>query len=1544
VGLFVIPEGVYADHNAGGELTWECKSNGKFVFTLKLYRYCEGINLGSSATVSSNSPVTSFSLTRSVKRDISPKCYDSTQWMTCYGTNSGFTIDENVYVSGDVTISGTPPATGWSFYWSSCCRPAPAIYNWGALVDNLEPQNQSYRIKATMFPYNGKNTNPCYDNSPQFAELPATIICTGYPFTYNHNAVDKDLDSLTYVWGTPLLSSGASVSYATNTNTSQTTPRASGGGFIVPSPGFSSTVPLPWSHSNMNINNVPASINLYTGEISFTSFTKGQYATAVIVSSYRCGIKIAEIMRDIPVTLLSCPPTPTIPPLSNSPPQVVFKWGPNLPTSIPLPAGDSVWAGDSVSFYITSTDIQFLPGFIGQTNYLIPGGSQFGNKYSDTLNGCLYPPCATIDTNSVFYNDSANWWEGQFGIAAKFSWKTNCNHLNYVDSCFTRSNKYNFVFKVLDNWCPAPGSNFQTFTVTVLASPAIDPPKLKCSWVMQNGDVLLSWDQPVTRQEDTLSSFRKYIIYRSDSGVSGPFDTLHVVLNIDSLQYLDSSANAINIPKFYYIQGVSSCNDQAARIWSDTIAALSLASQTYNSGGSVALNWNNFNPGNNFGNKTTGQYYVWRIYNNDTILLDSTVNIWDSLDLSLCFPSSVEFFVTVEDTSKYWGCSSISNTVIDTVGDVTAPNPILLDSVSFDINNSIQLGWQASANDIFKYYISRNNVVVDSVLGNIKQYTYVPSATDSCVLSFSVAAMDTCGNLSASGIAQFSMCAEIVDVIRCDTNKQLIFRWDLYNPFWSGGLATQEIYRSVNVGPFLLFDTVSAFTNQYSDTSILGNTTYRYRIRSWESGKTRASWTSTISYTVGKIITGTIVPAPDLRCISWENDTTIRLDWKRPANPDSNFNKYLIYHSENNGTFQLLDSIRGVFTSDNLAWDSTFYTHVNVNPNAGHRYFVYSSSGCDGFQLSPQSRTLSAIDLQLTALSDSVNRLDWNKISSSQLGNPYNIYRNGTLYKTLQFGTETDQDKLIVCYDSVAYQVTFMDAGAYCTSRSKEVFGYYEDDTPPAKQFLDSVSMLQDSSFTGMVGWSANPSKDIINYYVLKCLPGNYQILDTLNSTDRWYLDLTGAPLNGITEYSVTAVDSCGNSNLSNMNFDCHNTIVLSSKLNKCDQSLSLLWNAYDDFASGDLIEYHIFSSENGSPFTMIAKTNTTSNTITGLNQGSYYCFYIQAWENEGAGPFSSSSALSCLTYEVIKSPEFAYLRYVTVADSGAVRMCMKIDLSSDLGEYWIKRSADPNAAYSIISTVTVPDPKTQADSNFCFEDKPIGTDNRSYYYYIDVADPCGNVTATTNPGRTIFLSVEAEKENNRNVLTWNMYNEWNGNVKEYLIYRRTDKGQMKLIETLKTTSMGSLDEVTINGDEITYSDDVSREFSSGNGEFCYRITAREGSNTFMDIEPEVSSSNIVCATQLPLIYAPNSFTPNGDGLNDKFLPTLGFHDLKSFKMQIYNRWGERIYETEDAINGGWDGNFEGNEAPQGAYVYIVAFSSSDGQEYEEQGTVTLSR
>jgi len=89
--------------------------------------------------------------------------------------------------------------------------------------------------------------------------------------------------------------------------------------------------------------------------------------------------------------------------------------------------------------------------------------------------------------------------------------------------------------------------------------------------------------------------------------------------------------------------------------------------------------------------------------------------------------------------------------------------------------------------------------------------------------------------------------------------------------------------------------------------------------------------------------------------------------------------------------------------------------------------------------------------------------------------------------------------------------------------------------------------------------------------------------------------------------------------------------------------------------------------------------------------------------------------------------------------------------------------------------------------------------------------------------------------------------------------------------------------------------------------------------------------------------YVPNAFTPDGDGINDGFMPTgLGI-DISSFDMTIFNRWGEQIYKTSD-LSRPWDGTFKGNPSPEGVYVYKIYFKDALLKEHLLYGHVSLLR
>jgi gliding motility-associated-like protein len=93
-------------------------------------------------------------------------------------------------------------------------------------------------------------------------------------------------------------------------------------------------------------------------------------------------------------------------------------------------------------------------------------------------------------------------------------------------------------------------------------------------------------------------------------------------------------------------------------------------------------------------------------------------------------------------------------------------------------------------------------------------------------------------------------------------------------------------------------------------------------------------------------------------------------------------------------------------------------------------------------------------------------------------------------------------------------------------------------------------------------------------------------------------------------------------------------------------------------------------------------------------------------------------------------------------------------------------------------------------------------------------------------------------------------------------------------------------------------------------------------------------------------IWLPSVFSPNGDGKNDAFGPVFSCYTLPQFyTLHIYNRFGECVFETENAGEK-WDGNYKGELADVGAYYYMLRYSAeaNDPDATLLKGDLTLLR
>lgn len=92
-------------------------------------------------------------------------------------------------------------------------------------------------------------------------------------------------------------------------------------------------------------------------------------------------------------------------------------------------------------------------------------------------------------------------------------------------------------------------------------------------------------------------------------------------------------------------------------------------------------------------------------------------------------------------------------------------------------------------------------------------------------------------------------------------------------------------------------------------------------------------------------------------------------------------------------------------------------------------------------------------------------------------------------------------------------------------------------------------------------------------------------------------------------------------------------------------------------------------------------------------------------------------------------------------------------------------------------------------------------------------------------------------------------------------------------------------------------------------------------------------------------IFIPTSFSPNFDGLNDYFAPVFSEYglDMKSFEMEIFDRWGHSLYRTKDP-NKGWDGSAlnKGEPLKEEVYIFRIKYKDMDGNAYNKMGHVSL--
>jgi gliding motility-associated-like protein len=102
------------------------------------------------------------------------------------------------------------------------------------------------------------------------------------------------------------------------------------------------------------------------------------------------------------------------------------------------------------------------------------------------------------------------------------------------------------------------------------------------------------------------------------------------------------------------------------------------------------------------------------------------------------------------------------------------------------------------------------------------------------------------------------------------------------------------------------------------------------------------------------------------------------------------------------------------------------------------------------------------------------------------------------------------------------------------------------------------------------------------------------------------------------------------------------------------------------------------------------------------------------------------------------------------------------------------------------------------------------------------------------------------------------------------------------------------------------------------------------------------TTEELITKLQSCYITVPNAFTPNGDGVND-FLYPLNAFSVTNLKFQVFNRYGQLVFETRDWSKK-WDGKINGHQQDTGTYIWTLSYTDNTGRNISQRGSTVLIR
>jgi len=345
-----------------------------------------------------------------------------------------------------------------------------------------------------------------------------------------------------------------------------------------------------------------------------------------------------------------------------------------------------------------------------------------------------------------------------------------------------------------------------------------------------------------------------------------------------------------------------------------------------------------------------------------------------------------------------------------------------------------------------------------------------------------------------------------------------------------------------------------------------------------------------------------------------------------------------------------------------------------------------------------------------------------------------------------------------------------------------------------------------------------------------------------------------------------------------------------------------LAWKAYTGAApTGSFQQYVLY--KNSQPFQVITDIAQQTYTDANITCKENYCYQIVAEFASAGFYFTSSANSACVTAFSMQIPPQVSFLNATIETARSVRLFWEVENQPRITQYEIKRNG--NTVISGSQNKDLLDADLKIDKQYCYEIR-----------YRNICDNSSTWAVKVCPVYLTNLPAEAGKPR----LSWTAYQNPDNMLEGYVVQKLNDQLQV-------------YQEITLSANTLAFTDGNAK---TDRQIMRYRI--KSIINTSKNI---VSYSNIIEIIQRFRLFFPTAFTPNDNKHNDVFKPTFLF--VKHFKMTVYNRQGEIVFETND-IERGWDGTHKNTRAPADSYAYFAEAEDNKGEKFTTKGSFILIR